>query len=480
MNTIKKIKLLFLFFVSFFFQINICYAQSDVIQLNNNPNSLPLEVKIGQMLLVGFRGMFSHETGVKQVISDIQNSHLGGVILFDYDITLKSWQRNIKSESQIKMLIHALQEANLNSNIIKPPLFVAIDQEGGKIRRLKSKFGFNGRFTAKYLGQKSYEETRKQAEKIAHMLAKLGINVNFAPVVDVNINPNSPAIGKLERSFSSDPMTVQLHALAFISEHNTQNIICTVKHFPGHGSATHDSHLDWVDTTHTWQADLELAPYEFFLKTGLFYKNGIMVGHIFNSFLDEEYPATLSQKILTSKLRYEMGYTGVIFSDDMQMKAITDKYSWEEVVFRAINAGVDILVIGNNLKYEKNIVEKTTNIIKTLLHTGQITEQRINESYQRIMRLKNNLIPIQIHQAKLISQQIEAIKYYSLTVQAIPSDSRIRIMNIKPKYKPGIELSSGDYRILVEKNGYFPHEEIITIKDSNVIKQITLKNRINH
>jgi hypothetical protein len=96
------------------------------------------------------------------------------------------------------------------------------------------------------------------------------------------------------------------------------------------------------------------------------------------------------------------------------------------------------------------------------------------------MRLKNNLIPIQIHQAKLISQQIEAIKYYSLTVQAIPSDSRIRIMNIKPKYKPGIELSSGDYRILVEKNGYFPHEEIITIKDSNVIKQITLKNRINH
>lgn len=454
-----------------------CYAQNNVIQFTGNLESLPLDVKIGQMLLVGFRGMFSHQEEVKQVISDIQNFHLGGVILFDYDITSKSWRRNIKSEQQIKMLIDTLQKANLNSKIIKPHLFIAIDQEGGKIRRLKRKFGFSGRFSAEYLGKQGYEETRKQAKNIAYTLAKLGINLNFAPVVDVNINPNSPAIGKLGRSFSSDPKTVQLHALAFISEHNTQNIICTLKHFPGHGSATHDSHLNWVDTTHTWQADLELSPYYFFLKTGLFYKNAIMAGHIFNAYLDEEYPATLSQKILTHKLRYEMGYAGVIFSDDMQMKAITDKYSWEKAVFRAINAGVDILVIGNNLKYEKNIVEKTANIIKSLVHSGQITEQRINESYQRILQLKNNLVPVEIQQITPINHKEENTKYYTLTIHVVPSDSRIRIMNIKPKYENGIKLSSGNYHILVEKQGYSSHEEIITIKDSNIIKQIELEKK---
>ncbi len=472
MNIVKKISLLVLPFTLLF--IKTCYAQNHFIQLTNESVSLPLDVKIGQMLLVGFRGAFSHQVGVKQVIFDIQNFHLGGVILFDYDMTSKSRQRNIKSEHQIKMLIDTLQKANLDSNITKPPLFVAIDQEGGKIRRLKEKFGFNGRFTAEYLGQKGCEETRKQAKKIAHTLAELGINLNFAPVVDVNINPNSPSIGKLERSFSNEPSIVKAHALSFIREHNSQNIICTLKHFPGHGTATHDSHLNWVDVTNTWKAELELAPYYFFLESGLFYKNAIMVGHIFNRFLDEQYPATLSQKTLTSKLRYEMGYTGVIFSDDMQMKAISDKYDWEEAVFRAINAGVDILVIGNNLEYEKNIVEKTTNIIKALVHTGQITEQRIDESYQRITKLKNN-ISIQIQQAKPVSQQVEPTKYYSLTIRAIPSDSRIRIMNIKPEYEDGIQLPPGKYRIRIDKTGYSVHEEIVTIEDSNVITQMELE-----
>ncbi|MEK7991506.1 MAG: glycoside hydrolase family 3 N-terminal domain-containing protein [Thiotrichaceae bacterium] len=475
MNIIKKIRLLFLFFILFFFQIKTCYSQNHTIQLTlNEPESVPLDVKIGQMLIVGFRGMFQHQEGVKRIISDIQNLHLGGVILFDYDVVLKSGRRNIKSEVQLKMLINSLQKANLNSSIVKSPLFIAIDQEGGKIRRLKSKFGFSSRFSAEYLGKKGYEETTKQAKKIAHTLAKLGINLNFAPVVDVNINPNSPAIGKLGRSFSNDPSIVRTHALYFIKEHNTQNIICTLKHFPGHGSATHDSHSNWVDVTNTWQADLELVPYEFFLKTGLFYKNGIMVGHIFNRSLDEQYPATLSKKTLTSKLRYEMGYTGVIFSDDMQMKAISGKYNWEEAVFRAIDAGIDILVIGNNLKYEKDIVEKTTDIIKALVYKGEISEQRIDESYQRITRLKNNLIPVYIQQIT-DTPKSQKIEQYTLTIRAIPLDSRIRIMNIVPKYQHGIKLSPGEYRIRVDKIGYLPHEEMITIEDSNINMEIELE-----
>jgi len=351
-------------------------------EISTRPDSL--EAKIGQMLLVGFRGMSVREQGVKQIIQNIQQFHLGGVILFDYDIVLKSSRRNIKSPRQVKSLVKQLQAAS------QIPLLIAIDQEGGKVKRLKEKFGFPRTVSAQYLGKKNNVAlTYQQASQMAKTLANLGINFNFAPVVDLNINPNNPVIGKLERSFSAYPQTVTKHALEFIKAHHAYGVLCSLKHFPGHGSSTRDSHLGMVDVTDTWN-EAELEPYQKIInadKMGIV--DSIMIAHIFNRRFDPDYPATLSKRIVTGLLRQKLEYDGVIVSDDMQMKAITSHYRFEVAIQKTLEAGIDIIVIGNNLKYEPDIVTRTVGIIKQLIQAGKITEARIEESYQRIQQLKS-------------------------------------------------------------------------------------------
>jgi beta-N-acetylhexosaminidase len=345
--------------------------------------SVSIEAKIGQMLLVGFRGLSNRDKGVRQIIRDIQKFHLGGVILFDYDMVLKSSRRNIRSPAQVKSLVKQLQAAS------QIPLFIAIDQEGGLVRRLKEKFGFPPTVSAQYLGEKNrLALTYQQSSKIAKTLANLGINLNFAPVVDLNTNPNNPVIGKLKRSFSADPQIVTRHALEFIKAHHAHGVFCSLKHFPGHGSSTHDSHLGLVDVTHTWH-ESELEPYQFLIradKMGIV--DTIMVAHVFNWRFDPQYPATLSRPIVTDLLRQRLEYDGVIVSDDMQMKAITSHYRFEVAIQKTLEAGIDLIVIGNNLKYEPNAVARTVAIIKQLIQAGKITEARIEESYQRIQQLK--------------------------------------------------------------------------------------------
>lgn len=343
-----------------------------------------LEDKIGQMLIVGFRGLSVHDK--HPIVRDIKKFHLGGVILFDYDLVLKSSKRNIRSPQQVKKLINRLQAA---SNP-KTPLFIAIDQEGGKIKRLKPKFGFPRTVSAQYLGKKNdLALTYKHAADIAKTLANLGINFNFAPVVDLNTNPNNPVIGKLERSFSDNPNLVTDHALQFIDAHHKYGVLCILKHFPGHGSSTNDSHLGLVDVTNTWQ-EMELEPYANLIQENKV--DAIMTAHVFNRHYDPDYPATLSSRFVTGILRTDLKYDGVIVSDDMQMKAITSHYRFENAIQATLEAGIDLIVIGNNLKYEEDIVARTVAIIKRLVQEGKISEARIDESYRRIQKLKNRLL----------------------------------------------------------------------------------------
>lgn len=337
-----------------------------------------IDVKIGQMLIVGFRGLSVNDKS--SIVRDIKRLHLGGVILFDYDMVKKSWRRNIRSPKQVKKLIDKLQNAS------QIPLFIAIDQEGGQVRRLKRKFGFPRTVSAQYLGQKNDPElTYQKAAGIAKTLAGIGINFNFAPVVDLNTNPNNPVIGKLKRSFSANPAIVTNHALEFIKAHYKYNVICALKHFPGHGSSTRDSHLGMVDVTNTWE-NIELDPYTEIINAGM--ADAIMIAHVFNRYYDQNYPATLSKRIVGGVLRSGLGYNGVIVSDDMQMKAITSHYHFEDAIQTTLDAGIDIIVIGNNLKYEKNIAARTVNVIKQLIEEGKLREERIDESYRRIMELK--------------------------------------------------------------------------------------------
>jgi len=341
-----------------------------------------LEVKIGQMLMVGFRGLEADAD--HPLVQDIQKRHLGGVVLFDYDIPSRSPLRNIESPAQVQALIAALQ------SFAPIPLVVAIDQEGGQIRRLKEQFGFPPTVSAQYLGTvNDLAFTYERATDMAKTLAQVGINLNLAPVVDLNTNPENPIIGRYERSFSANSDIVTDHALEFIKAHHNQDVLCTLKHFPGHGSSTDDSHLGLVDVSNTW-SPTELEPYANIIEAGE--ADAIMTAHVFNANLDPDYPATLSKSTITGILRKDLNYTGVVISDDMQMGAIANQYGFETAVQAAIEAGIDIIAIANNSVYEEDVVARTVTLVKQLVQDGKISETRIDESYQRIQRLKSKLL----------------------------------------------------------------------------------------
>jgi beta-N-acetylhexosaminidase len=340
-----------------------------------------LDVKIGQMLMVGFRGLEVSDD--HPIVQDVRDRYLGGVVLFDYDVPTKSPVRNIESPAQVTALVKALQSVSAK------PLLVAIDYEGGIITRLKEQHGFPPTVSHQHLGEiNDLNYTHEQATKMAQTLAELGINLNLAPVVDVNTDPDNPIIAKYERSFSADPEIVTEHALEFIKAHHEQGVLCTLKHFPGHGSSTGDSHLGVVDVTDTWSRT-ELEPYASIIQAGQ--ADAIMTAHVFNANLDPEYPATLSKPTITGILREELGYNGVVISDDMQMGAIADHYGFEMAIQKSIEAGVDIIAIANNSVYEEDIAARTVALIKQLIQDGRIDEARIHESYQRTQRLKSKL-----------------------------------------------------------------------------------------
>jgi len=336
-----------------------------------------LDVMIGQMLMAGFRG-YSVDAR-SPIMKDIKERHLGGVILFDYDVELGKPERNIKSPEQVLKLTNDLAAA------AETPLLIAVDQEGGKVQRLKADYGFKETPSAQELGQGPDKAVKAAGDQVGRTLLDAGFNLDFAPVADVNVNPESPAIGKIGRSFSSDPARVAKCDRLFLDGLSAHGVVGCLKHFPGHGSAGADSHLGVTDVTATW-SEKELIPYERLIKSGT--AQVIMTAHIFNAKLDPQYPATLSQPVITGLLRDKLGFNGVVITDDMNMKAIADEYGLDEAVRLAIEAGADILLFGNNLTYDPDIVKKAYGIIHRLVNEGTIEPERIYASYARIMRLK--------------------------------------------------------------------------------------------
>ncbi len=350
-------------------------------QTPENKSTVPLDIKIGQMLKIGFRGMDIADTN--HIVRDIKDYHLGGVVLFDYDVPTDTPKRNIQSPEQVEKLVSSLK------SMAEIPLIVSIDQEGGRVARLKPKFGFPSSVSAQHLGDlDNTDSTRYHAKKIAGLLSKMGINVNLAPVVDVNVNPDNPIIGGIERSFSGDPQTVVKHAGIYIKTMHKYNILTVLKHFPGHGSSEKDSHLGVVDVTETWSEE-ELIPYRELIDSGL--ADAVMTAHIFNARLDSTYPATLSKPTISGILRDRLGFDGVIISDDLMMGAIRKEYGLQTTILQAINAGVDILSFGNNSIYDPDIVPKAHKIINNLIEEGHISEERIDKSYRRIIELKKQI-----------------------------------------------------------------------------------------
>lgn len=342
---------------------------------------MDLRHQICQCFLVGFIG--ENVSKGCPIAQDILQRNLGGILLFDRNLAQKQKINNIATPEQTRKLIADLQALAGGS------LLIAVDQEGGNVSRLKKDRGFPVTDTAGHLGQHSDTSlTRQAAAQTAQLLASLGVNFNLAPVTDLDIFPENPIIGKYQRSFARSPQKVAQHAKVWIHEHHQHNIRCCLKHFPGHGSSRADSHLGFVDITSTWQ-DEELDPYRQIFADG--YCDAVMTGHLFHSNLDPEYPATLSQPIVTGLLRDTLGFSGTIISDDMQMQAITSRYGIEEACWRALAAGIDLLVLGNNLIYDPAILQKCSQAIEQAVRDGRLKVERIDEACANVQKLKQPL-----------------------------------------------------------------------------------------
>ena len=355
-------------------------------------DQVSLRDKIGQMLIMGFDGKdVSYESSIVQ---SIEKDNIGGVILFDYNYQTKQFDKNIESPQQVQQLNAQLQQfaqlANQSHNRPLLPLLISVDYEGGKVDRLKAQYGFPETISAADVGKMSEVDANEVANRMARTLKESGFNLNFAPVLDVNVNVDNPIIGKLDRSFSDDANTVSFYAKLYANSFLSHGIQCAYKHFPGHGSSTADSHLGFVDVTDTWK-QYELEPYSSLLG----YEQAcgmIMTAHVINRHLDETgLPATLSYEMLTKVLREKLQFDGVIITDDMQMKAISDHYGLEQSIKLAINAGADMLIFGNQLSDKPQDPKAIVDMIETAVNAGYISQDRIDDAYQHIVALKESL-----------------------------------------------------------------------------------------
>jgi beta-N-acetylhexosaminidase len=324
-------------------------------------------------MVVGFRG--SDLTDAPWVRAALAESGLGGVILFDRD-QLTGGSRNVLSPAQVKRLTRSLRAAAPSRGII-----VSVDQEGGVVTRLGPSHGFPAVASEATIGKGSTSAARTWAHGIATTLAANGFDLNFAPVVDLDVNPASPAIGALDRSFSADPDVVVARATIEIDAHRAAGVRTTLKHFPGIGSSTTNTDFGVADVTKTWTRT-ELEPFRRLIAAGE--ADLVMAGHVVNGQLDAARPASLSHAVVTDLLRGELGWEGVVVTDDLQAAAITKAFGRDEAVLLALEAGNDLLLFANQQVYDPNLVARVVKVVKAAIVSGRIPESRIDEAFGRV------------------------------------------------------------------------------------------------
>jgi beta-N-acetylhexosaminidase len=331
-----------------------------------------LEEMAGQMILVGFVGDDVSQASVKQVTSEIASSGIGGVMFL---------KLNVKSRQAVQAMNEAFLAAAPGG--LKP--FIAVDQEGGEVERLTKEVGFGEVPSARIVaGEHTPEEAGAIYGRMADALADWGFNVNFAPVVDLNVNPKNQVIARFGRAFSASPDEVTAYAEAVVAAHHRAGLITAIKHFPGHGSSTADSHEGYVDITNSWSED-ELAPYAKMFGNG--YADLVMVGHLINRNYSDQ-PASLAPEWIDGVLRGKLGFAGVVVSDDLEMGAIRQHYDLEQTVTRAVRAGVDVLLFSNTVKPGSPLADEVRGILVAEAEADPAFRARIEASYKRIVALK--------------------------------------------------------------------------------------------
>jgi beta-N-acetylhexosaminidase len=296
---------------------------------------------IGRCLMVGIRGASPDDPILRADLEACREAHIRSVILFDVHLPGRG-PRNIESPAQLRELIAHIKRTLGEGTI------VAIDQEGGRVARLKPERGFRASTSAAELGAISATDRRAECDGEAAQLADLGIDLNFAPCVDLGDHPDNPIITRLGRAFGADPGHIASCAVDVIGAHRAHGVIPCMKHFPGHGSTTVDSHLDLPDITLTWNPFRDINPYRVMIAAHPEAPVAIMTGHLMHRYLDPEMPASLSRTITHDMLRAEFGFMGVIITDSLDMGAITKRWPPEESVVLALRAGADIALYGFN------------------------------------------------------------------------------------------------------------------------------------
>ena len=336
-----------------------------------------LQQMIGQMLMVGFVGTNPKAEGYRTVLQQAFEGKIGGVIYLG---------RNIRSLNTVRQMNKGLQGMSSGR-----PLFIAIDQEGGRIERLTSDVGFKEIPSAAAISRNLDPEAAGEVyQNLAAQLAILGFNLNLGPVVDLNINPDNPIVGRLDRSYSRDPVKVASYARAFVEGHRGRGVLTSLKHFPGHGSSVADTHKDAADVTDTWD-EAELWPYRSLIASG--HADMIMSSHIINRRLSGGVvaPASLSRAVLVDLLRETMGFKGIVITDDLQMGAVTDDREFDESVKAAVLAGNDILVFANDKSPDPHVPEKVANVLALEAEDNPKMLERIRSAYENILKLKAGL-----------------------------------------------------------------------------------------
>ncbi|MGV2967994.1 beta-N-acetylhexosaminidase [Paenibacillus sp. AGC30] len=330
-------------------------------------NDLTLEQKVGQLLMCGFHSQHADE----QITRLIRDYHVGGVIYF---------RRNVESVDQLTRLSAELQDMAAEAGVL--PLMISVDQEGGMVARI-DKEGMTqvpGNMALGATGNPEY--TLECAQILGRELKSIGIDMNLAPVVDVNNNPLNPVIGV--RSYGEHAESVAAHGVAAITGYQSQGIAATAKHFPGHGDTAVDSHLGMVTVPHDRNRleQMELLPFRKAIEAGV---DAIMTAHVmFPSIEPEPIPATLSHKVLTGLLREEMGFEGIIITDCLEMHAISKPYGVAEAAVRAVEAGADLILVSHTLQDQVAALEAIVEAVRT----GRISEEVIHQAVERIMTWK--------------------------------------------------------------------------------------------
>jgi len=324
--------------------------------------TMTLEEKVGQLVIAGFYG-----TDIDSVTEKIvTEAKVGGIIFF---------KRNIATSTQIVSLLNSFK--SLPSKI---PLFLSVDEEGGSVSRLPDDLVNlpNARSFAK---RNVLNITYDLGFAIGYALNQYGFNLNYAPILDVVTNTATSAIGT--RSFSADPQVVSEMGMLMVRGMESAHVISVVKHFPGLGNTSVDTHagIPVLKTTLTQIKQFELAPYTYAIEREV---SGIMIGHIAIAAYDRKLPASLSYQIMTTLLRNEMGFEGVIFTDDLGMGAVSVKYTQAQAAVVSILAGADVVLVSHGRREPFNVV----NELKNAVLDGKLSIERVDESVRRILKLK--------------------------------------------------------------------------------------------